>query len=106
MACSVGNIEKIKKFIEVDGCDPMKPDLQGFFPLHLAVISNKKDCVDLLLNAYKCNPNVVDSNAMTPLHHAAQLGLIDIIKTLVAHPDIDLVIYGLKLKDVSLLFTR
>lgn len=72
----------------------MKPDLQGFSPLHLAVKSNKKDCVDLLLNSYKCNPNVADLTGMTPLHHAAQLGLVEIMKTLIAHPDIDLVFYG------------
>lgn len=93
LACSIGNVEKVKKYIEKDGIDPMKPDSQGFYPLHLAVISNKKDCVDLLLNSYKCNPNVSDSNGMTSLHHVAQLGLVEILKTLIVHPDIDLVFY-------------
>lgn len=93
LACSIGNVEKVRKYVEKDGYDPMKPDSQGLFPLHHAVIANKKDCVDLLLNSYKCNPNVGDLNGMTPLHHAAQLGLVEIIKTLVVHPDIDLVFF-------------
>lgn len=93
MACSIGNVEKVKKLIEKEGCDPMKADLNGLFPLHHAVISNKIECVIVLLSSYNCNPNVSDLDRMTPLHHASYLGFSDIVKVLIEHPDIDLVCF-------------
>ncbi|CAF0703806.1 unnamed protein product [Brachionus calyciflorus] len=90
-ACSLGNVEKIRKFIDKDGCDPQKPDTQGLYPIHYAVISKNVETVNLLIQTYNCNLNTVDSNGMTPLHHAAFLGLPDIIKILVENHDIDLI---------------
>ena len=49
MACSMGNIEQIKKSIDIDNYDPMKPDNQGYFPLHYAAINNHADCVKVII---------------------------------------------------------
>jgi len=91
IACSVGNIEHVKKLLDKEHCDPNQADANSFFPLHYATINNRKECVKLLLNVYRCLPNVIDNKNMSPLHYAAQLGYADIVKALVNHPDIDLV---------------
>ena len=44
-ACSVGNLDQVKKSIEIDNSDPMKADQVGFYPLHYATINNQVECV-------------------------------------------------------------
>ena len=69
----------------------MKSDTTGTFPIHIAAISNKIECVKLLLNKYGCSPNSLDKNNMTALHHACLFGYVDVVRLLIEHPDIDLV---------------
>ena len=45
LACSKGNVEQIKKAIEIDNYDPMQADHSGLFPLHYATINNHPNCV-------------------------------------------------------------
>lgn len=70
----------------------MKLDSNGFYPLHCAVINNRIDATKLLLNVYACSPNLFDKNMNTSLHFACMIGLIDLTKILIDHPDINLVI--------------
>lgn len=91
LACSKGDIDQLRKLVEKENIDPMKPDSTGTFPLHIAVISNKIECARLLLNKYGCSPNSLDKNNMTALHHACLFGYVDVVRLLIDHPDIDLV---------------
>ena len=84
-------MELVRKLIQKENADPMKPDQAGLFPLHQAVMNNKLDCVKVLLNDFACSPNVFDKNQMTGLHHACLYGFIDLVKILIEHPDIDMV---------------
>jgi hypothetical protein len=43
----------------------MKADLNGFYPLHNAVINNQIEVIKCLLNVYGCSPNVLDKNQNT-----------------------------------------
>lgn len=70
----------------------MKPDSNGFYPLHCAVMNSQIDSLKCLLNVYNCSPNVGDKNGNTCLHHACIFGFVDVVKLLINHPDIDLVI--------------
>ena len=51
-------------------------------PLHTAVQNGNIEIVKMLLDA-GCNPNEVNSDGLTPLHIAAQMGLTDIAALLV-----------------------
>ncbi len=70
----------------------MKYDQYGYLPMHYATINNQIECLKLLLDVYRCQPNAANlTNGMTCLHHAAELGLVSIVKLLIDHPDIDMV---------------
>ncbi len=90
-ACKKGDIEMVRKLIQKENADPMKPEPNGLFPIHTAIIENKIECVTMLLYKFACSPNVVDKNKMTGLHHACFFGYEDIVRILVDHPDIDLI---------------
>ena len=82
----------MKRLISKESNDPMKPDSNGFYPLHCAVMNSQIDSLKCLLNVYNCSPNVGDKNGNTCLHHACIFGFVDVVKLLINHPDIDLVI--------------
>lgn len=90
-ACKKGDLEQVRKLIQKENVDPMKPDQTGMFPIHIAIMENKIDCVKMLLNQFACSPNVVDKNRMTGLHYACLFGYVDIVRLLVVHHDIDLI---------------
>jgi len=90
-ACKKGDLEQVRKLIQKENADPMKPEPNGLFPIHTAIIENKIECVKMLLYQFACSPNVIDKNRMTGLHHACLFGYVDIVRILVDHPDIDLI---------------
>lgn len=47
--------------------------------LHLAVLLNHEEIVELLLTFY-ADPNVLDVDFCTPVHYAAELGYLEILK--------------------------
>ena len=91
IACKKGDTDQVRKLIQKENADPMKPEPNGLFPIHTAIIENKIDCVKMLLYQFACSPNVVDKSRMTGLHHACLFGYVDIVRILVDHSDIDLI---------------
>jgi ankyrin repeat protein len=57
---------------------------QGIAPLHLAVWSNRTDLTTLLL-ARGANPDTLDAAGFGPLHHAAAMGLTNMVGLLVSN---------------------
>ena len=55
-----------------------------------AISTNHPDIVDLLINVYGANVNTLDSSDQTPLFHATYLQRTDIVRRLLAAPDIRL----------------
>jgi hypothetical protein len=68
LACFTGAIDQIKKLIERDHYDPMKHDHNGYLPMHYATINNQIECLKLLLNVYRCQPNTPDLKNSTVLY--------------------------------------
>lgn len=71
-------------FMKSKGANPNEWDQSGFMPLHYASRANQTEAVRLLLQ-YGADPNgKTRAGATTPLHRAAFMGHIDIVKLLLA----------------------
>ena len=64
------------------------------FCLHQAVRSTKLPLVKILVNEYKLDPHVKDSNGEPAVHYAAQVGAIDVLEYLIEDCGCDLSIVG------------
>ncbi len=81
-AIRMGQIEEVKKLLE-DGADVNHLFPDGISYLHVAVVNNQPEIVDLLLKA-NANVNAVDpGTGATPLHLAALYGRVDIATKLI-----------------------
>jgi Ankyrin repeats (3 copies) len=66
-------------------------------PLHMSVVRRNRlrggpgypQLIALLFERSELDPNPIDADGFTPLHHAVLLGLEDIVALLLAHPKID-----------------
>lgn len=61
------------------------PDQRGWTPLHMAVVYNRPELVDDLLNSNSVIANSRDHNNLTPLHLAIRNGLHESLDTLLRH---------------------
>lgn len=81
-AIRMGKTEEVKMLLD-EGANPNQPFPDGISPLHVAVINNFPNIVDLLVQA-KSHVNATDATTgATPLHLAALYGRVDIAKILI-----------------------
>ena len=59
-------------------------EARGYTPLHVAVLNQHHEICKVLLRM-NMDPNVGDLNGKTPAHHAAEMGLIDLLYILLWH---------------------
>jgi ankyrin repeat protein len=106
IAAADNNLDFVKFFLAQKGINIDIMDLEGRTPLDVtetdAIIELLKDHLDLFramrdnntesiqkLLDKGVNPNQVDSDGLTPLHHAIQKGNMDVLKLLLKQKDID-----------------
>ena len=83
MAAYVGDLTRVKRFVE-QGTDVNTKDNElKWTPLHWAVFAGYQNVVEFLL-AKGANINAKDEFSGTPLHHAAGAGAKELVKLLLA----------------------
>ncbi|KAM0273507.1 hypothetical protein ACHAQH_008333 [Verticillium albo-atrum] len=83
-AASIGNIAQIKGLLS-EGANINGHNDKGHTPLIAAILANRLDAVNFLIDNY-AKVSTKDSNrSMPPLFHAAEAGYIDITKVLLSH---------------------
>ncbi len=91
-AVQAGNVDKIRNLVE-SGVSPDATTVPYLNPLYLAIIENKEDAVNTLIqlgaDVNKRRPGIGEDS--TPLHSAAAMGVLNIAKMLIdAGADINL----------------
>ncbi len=83
-ACYNYDMQTIQFFLAngVD-CNCQADDDEGWTPLHIACDNNYEALVNILIQTYKANVNVIDKQKNTPLHKACDKQNLPIIKLLV-----------------------
>ncbi|CAM8933299.1 unnamed protein product [Rhodiola kirilowii] len=76
-AAAYGDLVKLRKFVEEDGCAVSVPDGNGYYPLQWAALNGYPDIV-LYLIEHGSDVNAVDNTQQTALHWAAVRGSIPV----------------------------
>ena len=79
---AVRNAGFVKYIVENLKVNPCSQKHNGLTPLHVAVMHEKLDTVQLLIDDYNCDPNIQDINNTAPIHIAADRGYLEIVKFL------------------------
>ncbi|KAM9198587.1 transient receptor potential cation channel subfamily A member 1 [Dugong dugon] len=86
IACSKDNSEALQILFS-KGAKPCIPNKWGCFPIHQAVFSGAKKCMEIVLkygeehgHSRQCHINFVDKGKHSPLHMAVQSGDLEMIK--------------------------
>ncbi|GAB5355518.1 hypothetical protein AAMO2058_000212400 [Amorphochlora amoebiformis] len=82
-----GEFKEAESLLE-GGADVNVKNNEGLTPLHLAIVSNRQEVVQLLLN-YRANPAFKDAQGDTSLHLAMQKGTPGILQDLCKAKDSD-----------------
>ena len=82
-ACMHGNLDIVKFFTRVLGCDPRDINNDGMSCLHLAAQNGDLVLIRYLVEVMKCDPNCISKGGRTPLHYASENGHLDVVKYLV-----------------------
>ncbi|CAG5094165.1 Oidioi.mRNA.OKI2018_I69.XSR.g13305.t2.cds [Oikopleura dioica] len=85
-AAKAGDLMKMEKELRKLGATGVnsKDDI-GRTPIHIAVIYEKKEALEMLCKQQQKNLNATDSDLRTPLMYAAELGNIDAVETLIKY---------------------
>ncbi|XP_043709002.1 probable protein S-acyltransferase 23 [Telopea speciosissima] len=74
-ASAYGDFDKLRKFVEKDGCSLSQPDGNGYYPLQWASLNNFPD-IELYIIEHGGDVNAADNAQQTALHWAAVRGSI------------------------------
>ena len=85
-----GDIEELALAIKKNPNLVNKTDSSGQIPLHLAILEDQLDIVEILLNTKTIDPNIQDNDGLVPLRLAISEGQIEITKALLKKEKIDL----------------
>ncbi|XP_054722533.1 ankyrin repeat and protein kinase domain-containing protein 1-like [Uloborus diversus] len=77
-----GDTERIRALLD-GGMDTRARDRNGNMPLNLALYNGKEAAAELLVKA-DCITDVVDNEWCTPLHVAARMGFVNVVRILLA----------------------
>uniref|UniRef100_A0A7N0UG16 S-acyltransferase n=1 Tax=Kalanchoe fedtschenkoi TaxID=63787 RepID=A0A7N0UG16_KALFE len=76
-AAAYGDLVKLRKFVEEDGCAVSGPDGNGYYPLQWAALNGYPEIVQYLIE-HGADVNAVDNTLQTALHWAAVRGSIPV----------------------------
>ena len=80
-----GNKKRVLELLEKSGVNVNQLDLSGYSPLHYAARNNHEEICQMLLTK-GANPNIYTySGKSTPLHRAAYMGHLNIVKLLLKY---------------------
>ncbi|KAG9439884.1 hypothetical protein H6P81_020049 [Aristolochia fimbriata] len=74
-ASAYGNLEKLRKFVQIDGCSLSKPDVNGYYALQWASLNNFAGAAQYIID-HGADVNAVDNSRQTALHWAAVRGWV------------------------------
>ncbi|XP_068656796.1 probable protein S-acyltransferase 23 [Aristolochia californica] len=80
-ASAYGNLEKLRKFVEIDGCSLSKPDVNGYYALQWASLNNFAGAAQYIID-HGADANAADNSLQTALHWAAVRGSIPVADVL------------------------
>ncbi|XP_057291553.1 POTE ankyrin domain family member F-like isoform X2 [Hydractinia symbiolongicarpus] len=80
-SCSVDCVD----LLILQGCQTTTYEKSGTTALHVAVLANKIQLVEILVEDGKADINVPDQLGFTPLHLSCGLGYIEVVKYLLLH---------------------
>lgn len=83
-----GNPETVAIFLDCMGVNPNETEESGMTPLHCAVVKQRLDIVQLLVQSERIDVNCRNAKQETPLHLAVG-GLLEIVQCLAACPRVD-----------------
>ena len=81
LAASKGHSDIVSLLLQVDSID-VDTISSGNTPLHFAIFGRHVSCVQTLLDNSNANPNIHNSNGLTPLHAAVRCSSDDIVRLL------------------------
>jgi ankyrin repeat protein len=81
MACSVGNLKLVKKYIEEEKIDPNSADYDQRTALHLAAQQGHVEVVEYLIGKVS-NLNEVDKHGLTPIRCAMNSNHLEVVELL------------------------
>lgn len=79
-SCEQGHTNIVKLLIDINTKD--MPNQNGYTPLNIACLYNHNSLVALLLNDYRCNPNIVTEEGVSPLAIACKNSNVDLVSLL------------------------
>lgn len=80
-SCSIDCVD----LLILQGCQSTTYEKSGTTALHVAVLANKIQLVEILVEDGKADVNVPDQLGFTPLHLSCGLGYIEVVKYLLQH---------------------
>ena len=93
MATKEGHLDIVGILLELPSLQLGESDYVDNTALHMACEGNRDSIVKLLLQDSRCSPSIVNmknSDGITPLMRAVRLGHLNIVKSLLQHPGIEL----------------
>ena len=81
-ACFHGSKHRILELVNKNNVKYVHPPT-GDTPLHQACKQGWLDIVEMLIERYGCDPNVVTKSKLSLLHYACHYGHVDVIKLLI-----------------------
>ncbi len=82
-AAAGGDAEKVRELLEAGG-EVNAPDEFGSAALHRAIVQNRTEVVELLLNHPQIDARRVDDDGFAPIHLAAMHGHVECMRLLLA----------------------
>ncbi|GMJ07543.1 TIP GROWTH DEFECTIVE 1 [Hibiscus trionum] len=80
-AAAYGDLEKLHRLVELEGCSLSKPDSLGYYALQWAALNNRTAAAQYIIE-HGGDVNAVDHNGQTALHWSAVRGAIQVAEVL------------------------
>ncbi|KAL3687162.1 hypothetical protein R1sor_013471 [Riccia sorocarpa] len=83
-AAAYGDLEKLKRLVEVEGCSVSEPDANGYHALQWSALNNRADAAQYLLER-GAHVDATDFTGQTALHWTAVRGSFQVAELLLEH---------------------
>eukprot|EP01018_Ginkgo_biloba_P002188 Gb_29573 [translate_table: standard] len=80
-AAAYGDVDKLRRLVEEEGCSVSKPDGGGYYPLQWAALNNHTAAAQYMIE-HGADVNVADRGRQSPLHWTAVNGSLEVAEIL------------------------